>query len=160
MHEHPEHETFERYVHGALEPPLAAALEAHVATCARCAAQLGHEARLEMALAEVAAAGPRRAPRGTGRTWLGVGLGALAAAAAAVLVVARSGAPMSSEAILYACPDDALAERCVASARRHGRVIEYPRAQLVVPRYEAMDLAAPALDARPRRLPATLEVMQ
>src|SRR5262245_10649470 len=55
MSEHPTSEDLERYVMDLLEERDAAALEAHVAGCAACAAALEREARLEVSLAEVAA---------------------------------------------------------------------------------------------------------
>ncbi|MFO0577328.1 MAG: zf-HC2 domain-containing protein [Polyangia bacterium] len=91
---HVTQEELERYVVDALEPVEAAALEAHVAACPRCAGALAAEARLEVALHEVlpparaieaVAPAPSRAVRAGGlprpAPWV-----LMAAAAALVLV--------------------------------------------------------------------------
>jgi len=55
MTEHPDDETFERFVEGELDEPTSAALEAHVVSCATCAARLERAARLELAMYELGA---------------------------------------------------------------------------------------------------------
>ncbi len=81
--DHPTRSELEHYLIWELRGPVRSAraldLENHVAGCEHCAERLAREARMELALAEIAAA-PR--PARPGRRWLA------ALAAAAILLVA------------------------------------------------------------------------
>ena len=93
---HVTQEELERYVVDALEPVEAAALEAHVAACPRCAGALAAEARIEVALHEVlprareieaVAPAPSRAVRSPGLRLPRPAPWVLMAAAAALVLV-------------------------------------------------------------------------
>jgi anti-sigma factor RsiW len=57
---HPDREQLELYVMDELSAEDSAAIEAHVASCADCARELQHEARVELALSEVHRSGSAR----------------------------------------------------------------------------------------------------
>jgi hypothetical protein len=132
MSEHPDPASFEHFIMGTLDDTERGQFERHAAACERCAAALAREARLELALVELAAmpAAPRR--RAARALWAAPML----AAAAALLVWWRveRGAPFGPH------PADALAppsgpvvcsvvrERaaCIAAAHRRGLYVSYP----------------------------------
>jgi anti-sigma factor RsiW len=66
MTEHPDDEDFERFVEGELDEPARGEFEAHVVSCAACAARLARAARLELAMyelgAQLAGGAPATAP--------------------------------------------------------------------------------------------------
>jgi hypothetical protein len=90
MNEHPDIGMIERFTIGAMEPPAADELVAHVAACDACSETLAREARLELALREVRAH-RKAAPIATRGRRGGRALAAvlLLAAAAAVLFLLR-----------------------------------------------------------------------
>jgi len=131
MKEHLEPAELEQFVLGTLDDTRLAQFEAHVSRCAACAASLTREARLELALVELAPrpVGPPIALRGV-RARRVVPAILVAAAAVALLVVRRPGAPPREagrrsipDVICAAGPDQAA---CVQRAHRHGLYVQYP----------------------------------
>jgi hypothetical protein len=115
------------YVIDALPAERARAVEHHVGACADCAAALAADARLELALSEVA-----RQPR-TNRRWR---IAAATFAAAAAVVVAlwatrRAPEPVAELPSCMAAPTPA----CEQAARAHGLAL-VTSAGLEIPRYE------------------------
>ena len=136
-----------------------AALEASVARCPICAAALAREARLEVALHDVAAAvtmgdpervpqtppipGARARPRlRLRRATAAAFASALALAAGYLLWIARSSddiARAAERSSLVACPPGTggAAASCHAHARRMGLFVQDPPRSAPVPIYEA-----------------------
>jgi anti-sigma factor RsiW len=90
---HPDATELAAFVAGELAGPPLARFEAHIASCDDCAAQLAREARIELALIELAAAPAARRRRGLRAA---VGAVVIAAAAAALLVVRLDRAQLES----------------------------------------------------------------
>jgi hypothetical protein len=150
--EHPHEQAFVDFVMGTIEPAESHALEAHVSRCEACAARLAREAKVELALAEVARTEEASTPRaasssGAGaadtrhvkRPWRLSRALPLAAAAAAVWAAFAHRTP-SAEASgpipNVVCPDGAAQDECIERAHRHGLFVAYPpRAD--APRFEA-----------------------
>jgi anti-sigma factor RsiW len=157
---HPTAHQLERYVIGALDAPDASAVEEHVASCPSCAAALACEARLEVAIREVARA-PTPLHQRAERSRIPIALaGAVAVlASAAVLVLLLRPATNAEQSQLTASPAAATIDRpspqrevspmpassdvcldtddldrCIQAAHRRGRAITYPIVD--VPRYE------------------------
>jgi anti-sigma factor RsiW len=130
-------EGLEQYIQGALDGDEARALEAHAGSCARCAAALQREARLELGLLEVARAPVSlRAFRGR-RARLGAAAAVLAATAAAALAFLVQPRPaLDGPPRLVRCEDPRQASECLASAQYEGLLTIGPDDQLVVPRYD------------------------
>jgi hypothetical protein len=126
MTEHPDLGELEQFVLGELVGPALERFEAHVVACDACSARLAAEARLEVALVELASL-PPAAQRGRLRTRLATGA-AIAAAAGLLLVLidVRRGedAPRSIPGVVCAIAAEQTA--CVQAAHRHGLVVIYP----------------------------------
>lgn len=132
-------DTLEHYVIGALDATSARWVEAHAAGCEACAAALAAEARLELALFEVAAAPPslegRRARRARFAAAAVTGFSALAATVAWLLWVDRPPPPGGHPQVVR-CTEVSSAEDCIARAQFDGVLTIGPDERLVVPRYE------------------------
>lgn len=134
---HPTTEVLERYVIGALELLEQAEVEAHAASCARCAAALQREAALELRLMEVAAVAPPPGQRALPARVTGalVGLSmAVAAVLAAVMYVPPP--PAAGAPRVVRCDDPGSAADCAARAGYEGVISLGPHDEIVVPRYE------------------------
>ena len=148
MQTHPD--DLDLYVMDAVSDERREEIEAHVMACAECAAALQREARLELALPEVAQASiererapipiaraSRRRPR---RICITAGLAAAAGLAALLgtrVLMRHSAAPTP---IVVNCPIDEHARACVDQARMHGLYVQYPIPR-PVPIYESPNLA-------------------
>jgi len=123
----------ELYVIDALPAESARALEHHASRCAECAAALAAEARLEVALAEVA-----RQPRSP-RRWRIAAATVAAAAAGVVALIAthRVTEPVAASPSCLAAPTAA----CEQFARAHGLALLTSRG-LEIPRYEMLSPGA------------------
>jgi len=159
---HPTAVHLEHYVIGALDAADAVALEEHVARCSVCADALAREARLEVAIREVARAPTPLRDRSERRSRIPLAMGGalamLASAAALVLMVrpANKGAEQSlldtgagqpaigrpaprpdpapgSEAT-HRCLDTEDLGRRIQTAHHRGLAVTYPIVD--VPRYE------------------------
>lgn len=142
MTEHPDHEDFDRFVEGELDEPARGAFEAHVVSCAACAARLERAARLELAMYELGAqlAGGARttqAPAARGgvaappparrRISAVVAVAMLAAIVVLAVGLGDAPSPTASRAIpQVVCPIPGDEAGCVARARMHGLVVRYP----------------------------------
>lgn len=141
MQPHPD--DLDLYVMGAVSDERREEIEAHVMACADCAAVLAREARLELALVEVAGApiasirASRRRPR---RLLIAAGFLAAAGVAALFGTRLRSRPPVAPTPIVVTCPLDNHARACVDQARRHGLYVQYP-IRRPVPIYESPNLA-------------------
>ncbi len=126
----------ERYLAGDADAAEATAVEAHVETCAECAAQLQREARFEMALSEVAAA-PRviERPRSRRAALVAVG-GVLALAAGAAVIVAPSTPSSAHAPRVVACDEPSTHEACMKNAHFDGLLTRGPGRHLEIPRYD------------------------
>lgn len=145
------------YVMGELPPARSAKMEAHVVLCPACAAALGREAKLEIALYEIGASldaeqGKRgrsahpRAPAARrvrpGPAILALTV-SLALAAGYLLWISRPSRGLAARAAdrpsLVACPpgQSEVAERCRAWARRTGLYVQDPPGA-AIPRYETL----------------------
>jgi hypothetical protein len=149
---HPSKDDLALWVMGALDPEPAARLEAHVPTCAACAAMLAREARLEIALHEVGASLPEPRASGSVRTMRPFGRAAVVAVGVAVAVaagylvwIARPGhgdtARAAERSSLVACPPGhgEAASSCHARARRMGLYVEEPPRSAAIPIYEEVE---------------------
>ena len=128
----------EQYVIGALDAESTRFVEAHVAQCPACAVLLRDEARVEVALHEVAAASvaQRKVVPLFKRRRVGVGVGVLAvAAAAALVVVLRSGVPDEAPRVRD-CSNPGTARECISKAQFDGVLTIGPRGEPIVPRYD------------------------
>jgi hypothetical protein len=134
------------YVRDALEPHAVDALEAHVSGCARCTRQLQAAARLELQLAEMAAAAPRPRWRSVSRI---APLAALATALLVVVLLPRPAArPVLDDGEPWA-PDAPLGP--VQTVSIQFDISEMGRRTL--PRYEEMAISSSVHDPRDRALP-------
>lgn len=142
-------EMLEAFVTGAL--PNADEIQSHVAVCPACAQALAREARIELAMREVAAQIPSLAGRERSRfrpLWTAV---AATAAAAAFLLWANREAPVRRASHAFARPDAAVAVgpaarlpmcegarpgHCVRAAQQLGLAVVSESHGFVVPIYE------------------------
>jgi anti-sigma factor RsiW len=177
MTEHPDRETLEAFVTGALPPAetdeTTRRLEAHLSRCDDCAAALAREARLEEALIETAAFvadRPRPAPLRRRAFWATLAATPVAAAAAWLMVVGGGRQPVSpafapetvaprtvalAAAVVGALPvcGGAAGQRlCARAAQRRGLAFRSGE-RIVVPRYEGMAWAAFDLPGATRLIP-------
>jgi len=132
MTEHPDATELEQFVRGQLDDGPRQRFEAHLGSCGACAAALAREARLELALVELAtveAACPA-APRPSVARRRSLQLAAAAAAIALLILAIRTGtAPPGAIARTspnVTCPAGAAQAACVRSAHRHGLFVQYP----------------------------------
>ncbi len=137
MSGHPHPEAFEHYVLGLLDAGAQGELEAHLGACPACAAALAREARLELALMEVARAPVSLKATRARRLRLGAAAAAVAAAAAAVLLVVGTPPGGEQRPRLVDCSDPRSADACLAGAQYDGLLTIGPGNELVVPRYDA-----------------------
>lgn len=130
----------EQYVIGALDAESVRFVEGHVAQCGPCAALLQQEARVELALHDVAAMGKVVSLSSRRRRVGAVVLSALAAAAAAVVLVVtqteQGGPPRAEQPKLRTCSDPSTASRCIEQAQFDGVLTIGPRGEPIVPRYD------------------------
>jgi hypothetical protein len=113
-------------------------VESHLRACSHCAARLRSEARLEMALQEVARA-PRSRTRRRVRRGLQLAGGLAAAAVLAMLLLPllrRHTRPATTDGLAIVCLDGLDQAQCQADARQHGLVVSYPTSE--IPRYEEL----------------------
>jgi hypothetical protein len=119
------------FVRGELEGSQLASFEAHVSSCAACAALLTREARLELALLELGARGELAAPAGRrvlARRLVGATL-TLGVAAGLVLTLwppRESARPGSRSIPGVVCAQGAEQAACVKRAHDHGLFVRYP----------------------------------
>lgn len=133
------------YVIGSLDKASNERVEAHVANCASCAAQLAAEARLEVSLLEV---GTGLAPaaqvlslterrRRRVQTAALSAVGVLVAAALVIVLAGGDRAPvLGKEPTINRCTDPNQAANCIARAAFDGVLSIGPDRQLIVPRYD------------------------
>ncbi len=152
MVEHLSDTQLQHYLAGELQHPETVALEAHVESCADCAAKLRHEASVEMKLMEVAELHERRRRR---QPWLRAGMVAAAAGVffalwsllnarhESTLPQAKPQKPEAAPAVCVAHP-----ERC-RNPLRHGLVDDTRPEGMTIPRYENMAPHSMASDESP-----------
>lgn len=131
MCDHPASSDVALFVHGELDGARRARFEAHVAQCGACAEQLAGEARLELALFEVASAPPARmSARRTPRRHTATRAAAAAVVAIALVVMTRRDAAPPIEASRaipgVICAAGATRASCIERAYRHGLYVQYP----------------------------------
>jgi anti-sigma factor RsiW len=157
------------YVMDALPDERRTVVEAHVASCAECAAALAREARLELQLLELVAAAdaatdetqaaplsiarpapaPRRSKSPTRRrrrraVWSAIAAAAVVAAGVLGALRLWPRPPSAPEQIVVACPFDDSARSCIEHARQHGLFVQFPIAR-PVPIYENASAALGAI---------------
>ena len=151
MASHLTEDLVEQYVIGALEGDSARFVESHVEACADCAALLAKEARLEVALHEVADLSnvvPLGAKRR--RRWpVAAAVGALAAGALVVVGLGERPPPAEKAPQVRDCDAAEDPSGCVARGQFDGVLTIGPGKQLVVPRYDEV----PAGPAKERGAP-------
>ena len=144
MVEHPSDDALFDFARGEPSAETGPAFERHVSTCDACAARLAREARLELALADVAAL--RSQPqaqvgsiaRARRRRRVGVAIAAALAVAAALVIVLRKPrwAAASSPIPDVVCVDGPEQEACIRRAHRHGLFVAYP-SRAGAPRFDS-----------------------
>lgn len=128
----------EQYVIGALDTESVRFVEGHVAQCGECATLLQQEARVEIALHDVAAMGKVVSLSSRRRRLGAVVISAAAAIAAAVILVfvTQSEPPASEQPKLRSCADPSTASQCIEKAQFDGVLTLGPRGEPIVPRYD------------------------
>jgi anti-sigma factor RsiW len=136
MTERAEHVTdteIEEFALGELSAARLPGFEVHVSSCDECAGRLAREARLELALAQVArSAPPAPAAPATRRALISrrsaAALATFALAAAVLLLFLRGAGEPSAPSITpsVVCADGPDQIACVQRAQRHGRFLQYP----------------------------------
>jgi hypothetical protein len=125
MPDHVAASEIEEFVIGALTEDRRARFEEHVASCDECGERLAREARLELALVEVAAAAPRRRRSLAARTAWAAPIAVVAVVIAFTLRDDHRGVAGGGRARVV-CADGPDQLACVEDAERHGLFVQYP----------------------------------
>jgi anti-sigma factor RsiW len=152
---HPTADDLAGYVTGALDPPRAAWLEEHLASCPPCARALEREAKIEVALHAVARADTARLPsppplpsRRSRLTRAAVGACAAVLAVAAPLLLFHARPPRGGALhVVCGAAGDGELRRCRAAARCAGLLAEDVSGAADVPVYETLAPGCPGTPA-------------
>ncbi|MFZ5444206.1 MAG: anti-sigma factor family protein [Myxococcota bacterium] len=145
MSQHLGADLLEQYVIGALDADSVRFVEGHVAQCPACARLLQAEARVEVALHELAARGRVVSLDGRRRRVRAV-VASVAAALAAGLMLgffAGGAPPAGGSPSLRRCDDRHTAQECLSRAQFDGVLTIGPGGEPVVPRYDLTPGAQP-----------------
>jgi len=142
MTDHLKPEQLEAWAVGTLPDADAKALEAHADGCDACAALLKREAKLEVALTELAQRSPRPSRRRRTAVGAAVAVAALAAAALAVVTLQNVNRRSPAPTVVH-CEDPASEKACIQRAHFDGLLTVGPGDELTVPRYDLVPGGTP-----------------
>ena len=138
MQRHIGADVIEQYVMGALDLESSRFVEGHVTQCPECAAMLQNEARVEVALLEVASL-TKVVSLSSRRRRIGalVASAAVALAAGLVLIVSADRTPsLEKRPVVRQCSEASTARDCISQAQFDGVITIGPDKEPIVPRYE------------------------